>query len=161
MATVKTRRRADGTSGYRVVWRDGGSRDGAWESETFARKADAGRFRRDVDLAGQRWPDGWVKRVGYTDADAADVVGEAVALTLLEFGRGYVRDLTGITPPGPAGAAGGRAAARCCVPSRRRPTWSRCSSGDGQRVTRLGRGHRRGYQLAVQAYQVRSGAGYC
>ncbi len=44
MATVKVRRRRDGTSTFRVVWRDGGSREGLWESETFATKRDAARF---------------------------------------------------------------------------------------------------------------------
>ncbi len=65
MATVKTRHRADGTATYRVAWKASGTRQGLWESETFASKAQASRFRRDVDLAGQRWPDGWVKGAGY------------------------------------------------------------------------------------------------
>lgn len=61
MATIKTRYRADRTATYRVVWKAGDTLEGVWESATFARKADAARFRRDVDLDGQRWPDGWVK----------------------------------------------------------------------------------------------------
>lgn len=69
-------------------------RDGAWESETFLAKSDAGRFRRDVDLAGQLWPDGWVKGVGY----AVPARDEPVPPSFVAFARGYVRDLTGITP---------------------------------------------------------------
>ncbi len=80
---------------YRVVWRAGGSRRGVWESETFAGKAAAGRFRRDVDLAGQLWPQGWVKGVGYR---AADVDQHAPVPLLADFAHAYVRDLTGITP---------------------------------------------------------------
>ena len=36
MATVKTRVLSSGVATYRVVWRAGGSGQGAWESETFA-----------------------------------------------------------------------------------------------------------------------------
>ena len=68
MATVKTRVLSSGVATYRVVWRAGGSRQGVWESETFAGKAAAGRFRRDVELAGQLWPPGWVQGVGYRTA---------------------------------------------------------------------------------------------
>ena len=95
MATVKTRVLSSGVATYRVVWRAGGSRQGAWESETFAGKAAAGRFRRDVDLAGQLWPQGWVKGVGYR---AADDDQQAPVPLLADYGRSYVRDLTGITP---------------------------------------------------------------
>jgi hypothetical protein len=74
MATVKPRRRADGTPTYRVVWRLGGTRDGSWQSETFLQRPPAVRFCRDVDAAGQQWPEGWVKGVGYvtTEPAAAD-----------------------------------------------------------------------------------------
>jgi hypothetical protein len=34
MATIKISPRADGTPTYRVMWRQGGTRDGSWESET-------------------------------------------------------------------------------------------------------------------------------
>ncbi len=95
MATVKTRHRGDGTATYRVVWKAGGTRQGLWESETFAGKADAARFRRDVDLAGQRWPDGWVKGAGYAGGTQPE---SAPTPPFVEFARGYLRDLTGITP---------------------------------------------------------------
>jgi integrase len=99
MATIKVRTRRDGTPTFRVVWRDGGSRDGLWESETFATKRDAARFCRDVDLAGQRWPEGWVKGVGYQlDEGAEPAEPEPPAPLFVEFGQQYVRDLTGITP---------------------------------------------------------------
>ena len=76
MAMVKTRVLTSGVATYRVVWRALGSRQGVWESrspgvqesETFAGKAAAGRFRRDVELAGQLWPPGWVQGVGYRTA---------------------------------------------------------------------------------------------
>lgn len=99
MATVKTRLRTHGTPTYRVVWRAGGGRDGAWESETFVSKSAASRFCRDVDLAGQRWPDGWEKGVGYRLPEpAVQPAASVFEATLLEFGQLYVRDLTGVTP---------------------------------------------------------------
>ena len=75
--------RTDGTAADRACGcAAAGEREG---SGRFARQADAGRFRRDVDLAGQRWPDGWVKGVGYATEEPAEP-------SLVEFGRGYVRD---------------------------------------------------------------------
>jgi hypothetical protein len=35
VAGVVRRKRRDGTVGYKVQWRAGGARDGAWQSETF------------------------------------------------------------------------------------------------------------------------------
>ncbi len=79
-----------------MVWKEGGGRDGSWESETFSSKAQAVRFRRDVDDAGQRWPDGWIKGVGYRSGDEDGAADPAP--TFVDYGRTYVRDLTGITP---------------------------------------------------------------
>lgn len=93
MATIKERKKSDGQLSYRVVWRAGGGREGVWESETFGVRSHAVRFRRDVDDAGQQWPDGWVKGAGYQhEAEAQQDP------LFLDFGKEYVRDLTGITP---------------------------------------------------------------
>jgi hypothetical protein len=94
VATIKTRIQKDGTPSHRVVWRQGGTRDGSWESETFLHKTEATRFRRDVDAAGQHWPDSWVKGVGYVTAHPEPVT----EIPFLPYARAYVRDLTGITP---------------------------------------------------------------
>jgi integrase len=94
MATIKTRPRADGTPTYRVMWRKGGTRDGSWESETFLRKTEATRFRRDVDATGQDWPEGWVKGVGYVSTGPEPII----EVPFLPYAQTYVRDLTGITP---------------------------------------------------------------
>jgi len=51
------------------------------------------RFRRDVDDAGQHWPEGWVKGAGYQQETEAPEDP-----TFVDFGKDYVRDLTGITP---------------------------------------------------------------
>ncbi len=97
MATIKVRTKADGKPSFRVVWKAGGGRDGNWESETFGVRSHAVRFRRDVDDADQNWPDGWTKGLGYQGAAAQEVEGPEDP-TFMEFGRSYVRDLTGITP---------------------------------------------------------------
>ena len=55
----------------RVVWRLGGTRDGAYQAETFSAGTDARNlaradgFKRMVDAAVQRWPDDCVKGEGF------------------------------------------------------------------------------------------------
>jgi hypothetical protein len=55
VATIKTRIQKDGTPSHRVVWRQGGMRDGSW------------------DAAGQHWAEGWEEGVGYVEARAQSV----------------------------------------------------------------------------------------
>ena len=58
---------ADGSLTARVIWRPGGTRDASRVWETFGAGSDAQNlaradgFKRMVEAAGQRWPDGWVK----------------------------------------------------------------------------------------------------
>ena len=59
------RTRADASNAYRVVWRDGGSRTGRQQGETFSSRTEADRFRAAVELAGHRWPHGWTPGVGF------------------------------------------------------------------------------------------------
>jgi len=67
MAWIEKRKRGDGGVSARVVWRLGGSREGAYQAETFSAGSDAQNlaradgFMKMVDAAGQRWPDGWVR----------------------------------------------------------------------------------------------------
>ena len=67
MAWIEQRRRADGGVTARVFWRPGGCRDTPRDWETFSAGSDAQNlaradgFKRMVEAAGQRWPDGWVK----------------------------------------------------------------------------------------------------
>ncbi|MFT4082845.1 MAG: site-specific integrase [Nocardioides sp.] len=71
MAWILKRERADGGVSATVVWRLGGGRSGAYQSETFAAGSDAQNlsraegFKELVDAAGQRWPNGWVKGYGF------------------------------------------------------------------------------------------------
>jgi integrase len=60
MAYITTRERSDGSTAYRVVWRQ----NGRGQSETFDNERKARAFRGRVDAADQRWPVGWVPGVG-------------------------------------------------------------------------------------------------
>ena len=79
MAWIEQHRRADGNLTARVIWRPGGTRDATRLWETFGAGSDAQNlaradgFKRMVEAAGQRWPDGWVKGEGFVrPPDVAD-----------------------------------------------------------------------------------------
>lgn len=61
-AYLDERVRKDGNVGYRVRWRLDGA--GLWQTETFDVERKALRFRMDVEDAGLRWPQGWIKGIG-------------------------------------------------------------------------------------------------
>jgi integrase len=94
MASIVARKRKDGTTGYKVQWRLGGARGAPWQSETFDDRRAALKFQSQVEGHGQRWPDGWVKGVGFVDA----VRDSALDVSLLEFGTAYIRRLTKAGP---------------------------------------------------------------
>ncbi|WP_448058740.1 tyrosine-type recombinase/integrase [Cellulomonas hominis] len=49
-----------------MKWRLGGTREGAWQAESFSSSEHrAQSFREDVETAGHQWPDGWVRGHGY------------------------------------------------------------------------------------------------
>ena len=96
MASVVTRRHKSGDITYKVQFRLGGRRGAAWQSETFVDHRAALKFVALVDANGQRWPEGWVKGVGF--ATIEEEVEPAPEHPLLEFGTAYVRRLTN---PGP------------------------------------------------------------
>jgi hypothetical protein len=79
MAWIEQRRRANGGLTARVFWRPSGARDALRDWETFGAGSDAQNlaradgFKRMVEAAGQRWPDGWVKGEGFVrPLDVAD-----------------------------------------------------------------------------------------
>lgn len=65
MATLVERRLKSGGVSFKVQWRQGGGRDGCWQSETFESRRAAVKFQAMVDAWGQRWPEGWIKGVGF------------------------------------------------------------------------------------------------
>ncbi len=96
MATLETRPwKSDPTiASYRIKWRQ----DGHPEGETFGpdHRSQALRFQRDVEAAGERWPEGWIKGVGYRN----DLLTEppVVDQDFLTFAMQCGRDKTGIQP---------------------------------------------------------------
>lgn len=108
MAWILKRKRSDGGVSATVVWRLGGSRAGAYQSETFAVGSDAQNlsraegFKEMVEAAGQRWPDGWVKGEGFVrpldsslgDHSANTSVNEP---RFVEIGEAYIGHLVGLT----------------------------------------------------------------
>lgn len=85
MASMETRERSNGTTSWRVTWREAGIK----RSETFERKADAVAFRGMVDAAGQRYPTGWIPGQGL-DAGSSGV-------TVKEWSERSVAARTAIT----------------------------------------------------------------
>jgi integrase len=81
---------------YRVKWREAGITKVQAESFGADQRSAALRFKRDVELAGNRWPDGWIKGVGYRN----DLLAEPPVAdqTFLAFAMQCVRDKTGIQP---------------------------------------------------------------
>ena len=93
MASIVNRKRKDGSTGYKVQWRLGGSRSGPWQSETFDDRRAAAKFQVQVEANGHRWPDGWVKGVGFSER-----VALAEEIPLVEFGTAHIRRLTKAGP---------------------------------------------------------------
>src|SRR4051812_12053091 len=95
MAAIVTRPRKDGSTAYVVRWRLGGARTGRWQTETFDTVRPAREFKRDVEAADHRWPDGWVKGRGYlVDAERTPARG----VTFEAFGVEFVGELTDLGP---------------------------------------------------------------
>jgi integrase len=92
---VDIRHNSDGTLSYRVRWRQGGGRDGAWASHTFTRRADAIEALRTIELAG--WLCYCPKHCP-PEAEPGEygVAGVTEPLTWGSFARRHVAALTGV-----------------------------------------------------------------
>ncbi|MFI7013520.1 hypothetical protein [Streptomyces sp. NPDC050164] len=64
MASIRKRVHRYGSTAHQVRWREGGSREGAPQSEVFGSEPEAVQFKALVDAPGQHWPTGWVKGEG-------------------------------------------------------------------------------------------------
>lgn len=81
--------------GWQIKWRENG-RNGPWETEFFRDEREARIFKMDVEMAGNRWPEGWIPGRGYmTDAElAAEEEAEADNCTpFLPFAMRRIEDL--------------------------------------------------------------------
>ena len=102
MAWIETKRRADGGTSARVIWRLGGGR-GAYQSETFGAGSDArdpragrrlqedGRGRRAAVARGLVRGEGFVRPTGETDPLKAPP-------RFVDLGGEYVRQIVDISP---------------------------------------------------------------
>lgn len=103
MAWIEQKKRSDGGASAVVRWRQGGSRSGRTQTETFGAGSDeqnlarAEGFRRMVAAAGQDWPDGWVKGEGFVRPRATDDPMKPPP-TVAEVGEEYVRQIVDISP---------------------------------------------------------------
>jgi integrase len=101
-ATIRERTRTDGAVSCHVRWRTEGARDGKNQMETFSagttreNRANAKAFKLQVDAAGQQWPDGWVKGVGYAELTVS--AEREQAPSFLEAGLGMIERRMGIAP---------------------------------------------------------------
>ncbi|CUR54633.1 hypothetical protein NOCA2200023 [metagenome] len=102
MGWIEKKRRSDGGVSARVVWRLGGGREGPYQSETFSVGTDAENmaradgFKKMVEAAGQRWPDGWVRGEGFVRPAGADPLRPPPRFD--EIGEEYVRQIVDISP---------------------------------------------------------------
>ena len=103
MAWIEQRRRVDGGLTARVFWRIGGGRDAVRVSETFCvgsaaqNLARADGFKRMVEAAGERWPDGWVKGEGFVrPPEVSDPLTPPPSFN--EIGEEYVRQIVDLSP---------------------------------------------------------------
>jgi integrase len=103
MAWVREKPRATGGTSYLVRWRDGGKRDGKLQAETFAgnsnevNKRKAEDFAGMVRLAGERWPEGWVKGRGFVRL-LDEPEPEIPVRDLLAVGLEYVNQIVDCGP---------------------------------------------------------------
>lgn len=103
MAWIEQRKRGDGGVSARVIWRLGGTRDGAKQVETFSAGTDAQNlaradgFKKMVDAAGQRWPEGWVRGEGFVRANGEkDPLAAPPGFDVI--GEKYVRQIVDLSP---------------------------------------------------------------
>jgi hypothetical protein len=129
MAWIEQRRRADGGLTARVFWRPGGCRDTPREWETFGAGSDAQNlaradgFKRMVEAAGQRWPDGWVKGEGFIrPPDVTDPMTPPPSFD--KIGEEYVRQIVDLSPGSGSGISD---SCKCCRARRCEARW--CSRG--------------------------------
>jgi hypothetical protein len=103
MAWIEKRTRGDGGVSARVIWRLGGTREGAYQAETFSVGSDAQNlaradgFKKMVDAAGQRWPDGWIKGEGFV-RPAWETDPLKPPPPFVELGEEYVRQIVDLSP---------------------------------------------------------------
>lgn len=104
MAWVEAKKRADGGTSCTVRWRLGGARGGCSQNETFGAGSDAQNaaradgFKRMVEAAGSRWPEGWVKGEGFVRVHNDEPATETEARRFEDLGLEYVGQIVACSP---------------------------------------------------------------
>ncbi|MEO3976276.1 site-specific integrase [Streptomyces sp. CAU 1734] len=97
MASIHPRKNRVGEiTSYQVKWREGGSRSGRGQSETFDDPDAAEIFRDAVNDAGQDWPPGWMKGRGYIAAQSAQSADDDAAYRFRAYATRRIETRTGI-----------------------------------------------------------------
>lgn len=78
---------------WKVQWRESG-RGASLQSESFTVRKRAMTFKDEVERAGNRWPEGWVRGYGYGKGSEE----EATSTEMTVFGAKYVDQLVELTP---------------------------------------------------------------
>lgn len=95
MASAHARKNKAGeVTSWQVKWRLGGGRSADWQTESFDDETSAGVFRDAVNEAGQLWPAGWVKGVGYIDPAAGET--DETRYSFRKYALACVENKTGI-----------------------------------------------------------------
>jgi integrase len=90
MASIRERKKKDGTCTYQVRWLEGG-RGGSWEDERFENEGQAEEFRRLVEAHGNKWPYGWVKGRGFVEPEE-----HPNDVPFADYAGRYIDRLTGV-----------------------------------------------------------------
>ncbi len=104
MAWLEAKKRSDGSTSCTVRWRLGGTRDGRPQNETFGAGSDernaarAEGFKRMVEAAGNRWPEGWIKGEGFVREREASAIVEVTPVGLEDVGLDYVNQIVACSP---------------------------------------------------------------
>jgi integrase len=97
MASVHPRKsKAGEITCYQVKWRLGGGATAPWQTEKFDDDTSATIFKEAVNEAGQQWPPGWVKGVGYITADTSSEEAADAAYRFRAWALDCVEHRTGI-----------------------------------------------------------------
>lgn len=103
MAWIEKRTRADGGLSAHVKWRLGGGRAAPVQKETFSAGTDAENlaradgFKKMVDAAGQRWPEGWVRGEGFVRPPGEENP-LATPPRFVDIAEEYVRQIVDLSP---------------------------------------------------------------
>ncbi|MDJ1135588.1 tyrosine-type recombinase/integrase [Streptomyces iconiensis] len=96
MASIRKRKKSDGTMSYTVLFRAGGAKSAKQESEVFDDETAATRFRDLVNGHGQQWPPSWMRGRGFAeDVRTPDEMFEPFAMKVIDLLSGMQGDTRG------------------------------------------------------------------